>query len=143
MNCRDSIDYGCGSKKVNARCVDYEGKHSKCSEVGDCESVSVHKTLESITKQLDEICNNFDFSDVSTSCIGVEPSDKNLPKILSEIVKQLCEVKEKIPNEDCPSVFTQDISCLDIDSGCLADDCNNPPSNMVELLQLLINKACE
>jgi hypothetical protein len=141
MSCQDKIDHTCG-KKHNARCIDYEGDKPTCTTLGDCPSHSVHDVLEDVTVQLNKVCENLNFSDYDKDCLdlGVDP---NLPQILTAITETLCTLKAKVEEEEsCPSVFTQDISCLNLDLKCLTDDCGAQPTSIKEVLQLLINQAC-
>lgn len=144
-NCNDKIEYTCG-KKVNARCVDYEGKHSECTNLTECSSRSVHTTLEDIADQLTDLCNKVDTSGLSDSCLTYDESDGEqvrIVDILNKLQEEVCALKDIVEAEEaCPSIFTQDISCLGLDYNCLADPCGVQPQNLAELLQLIINQAC-
>ena len=142
MSCRDEIESGC--KKTPARCIIYEGDHSKCSGLGECDSYTMHDTLEDIGKQLDNLCDLLDVEDINTECIDIPVNQKTTRGIIAKLVEVVCELKENLPQQgDCPIVFEQDISCLELDYKCLADPCGEKPTNLKDLLQIIINKNCE
>jgi hypothetical protein len=138
-NCREKISYTCG-KKVNARCVDYEGELSSCTELGDCPKHSVHDVLSDINRQLSDICEKLNIEDYDSGCLELE--ENSLVNILQELTNQVCELKEALAPVDCPPVFSADISCLGLDYQCLADPCGEQPQNLTQLLQLIINQVC-
>lgn len=141
-NCDKEIRYTCG-KKVNARCVDYEGDHSECSELNCCDKPTVHDTLEDISNQLTTICQSIDVSALGEDCLNYEGTPVTVKDVLLKLEQEVCDLKDRIQEEEnCPTVFQQDISCLNLNYECLSDPCGDPPSNLTELLQSMITQIC-
>lgn len=140
-NCKDKISYTCG-KRVNARCVDYEGDLSECTELDkDCGIHTVHEVLEDVAKRLTDICDDLDMTNVEMDCLELEATEPKLPEVLSAVIAKLCETQEG----DCNLIFNTPIECANFDYGCLVDECgvDIAPSNLKELLQTMINHSCE
>ena len=139
MSCKDKILYTCGTR-LNARCVDYEGIISECSELGTCDKYRLHDVIEDTQSILTRHCNFLDVSDVDPECadLSAEPS---LSGYLNDLYAKVCSMGAQIPNTLCD----MDITCLNLDYKCLLDDpCNEgKPSNPSELFQLLIDQICE
>jgi len=146
-NCKDKIEYSCG-KKVNARCVDYEGNLSECTDLGDCPSQNLHNVLEDMNRQLTEHCNNLNLDNSDVDCLytpGVRPTDLTLPELLTSMSTMICQIRDSLPSDgDCNSVYTDPIDCANLDYKCLLDECGDSaaPQNLTELLQLMINQIC-
>ena len=140
-NCKDRIKYTC-SKRINSRCVDYEGEISECSELdSECRIHTVHEVLEDTSRQLTKVCSELDLSEVDKGCLQFETEDPKLPEVIGGIINKLCEVKE----ENCDIYLNTPIGCLELDYRCLVDECGAEanPQNLKDLLQLMINQICE
>lgn len=143
MSCDDT----CGGKKINARCVDYEGLLPADTSIANCSKPSVHDVLEDSKTILDNLKAALDTSSLGDSCVSYEGTE--VRDILLGLETKLCEIEEFVglPNPDCaecnpcPSIFTQDISCMGLDYGALSDACGNPITNLTELFQALLDAS--
>ena len=143
-NCKDKISYTCG-KRTNARCVDYEGKLSECTELdAGCRIHTVHEVLEDVGEQLTSHCNDLDMTKVEKDCLELDSAEPKLPEVLTAVISKLCAIGEQVEGE-CHPVFTAPIACVGLDYGCLVDECGveAAPTNLKELLQIMINQICQ
>ncbi len=145
----NKIDNTCG-KKINARCVDYEGEINDCSSLEDKDCLSIHETTEDIYKQIEDLKECLDLSSLGKNCLeyGEECEDLKINKVLLKLEEKVCELCEAIPTPQsdpnyCNPIFEQDLSCLELDYKCLTDPCNNEIKTLKQLLQALIDKNCE
>lgn len=139
-NCKDKIKYTC-AKRANARCVDYEGEISECTGLdSECSIHTVHEVLEDNNKQLTKICSELDLSGVDRRCLEFEVEEPKLPDFIGTIIAKVCEEKEV----ECSVFLDTPIDCMELDYKCLVDECGveAAPSNIKELLQLLIDRIC-
>ena len=145
-NCKDKINSTCG-KITNARCVDYEGKLSSCTELNaECRSHNVHEVLEDVSEQLTLACEALDMTKVIHECLQEEYGEgelPTLPEILTMLSKKVCELMGENGGE-CHSAFSAPISCMGLNYSCLVDECGveAAPKDLKELLQMLIDLGC-
>jgi hypothetical protein len=139
MSCKDKISTTCG-KRINSRCIDYEGNLSGCTELAGCPKHTVHEVLEDMSERITTFCETLDLSETNTGCVTVEV--KTLKNLFESLYSEVCEIKDKLPDEECPSIFTQDVTCLGLDYKCLTDACGEQPKSIKDVLQLLIDNAC-
>lgn len=148
MGCNDKLSNTCG-KKHNARCVDYEGILHDNTELDSCNCHSVHDVLEDIGLSLNDINEQIDLSNLGSDCITYNKDSKGriiVNEALGKIEEELCKLKNTVEDTDstgCPSIFSEDISCLNLDFGCLTTPCGDSITNLKDLLQALINNTCE
>lgn len=143
-NCKDKIVSTCG-KRSNAKCVDYEGTFHNDSDLETCDYPNVEDVIEDINVTLNEITAAIDTSGLGDSCIDYTEVDGKITikEALLRLEEKICSLSEAVGTGGCPPVFTEDISCLNLDFGCLVDPCGNQITNLKDLLQALINKSCE
>lgn len=153
MGCKNKIEDRCLSK-TNARCVDYEGTlHADTNlDIEDCHSVE--EVIEDINEELDEINGEIDLDGIDESCIDFQEAEPGNIKTKEAILAVVLKLKEVMAHvgmscDDCPDcsptcnpIFTEDISCLGLDYKCLADACGEQPTNLGELLQVIIDQVC-
>lgn len=148
MGCGDKLSNSCG-KRHNARCVDYEGQLHEHTELDDCNCHSVHDVLEDMGNALNDINEQIDLSALGDSCIEYEKDDKGritVKEALKKLEECVCDLKDMVEDtdeDDCPNIFSQDISCLGLDFGCLTDPCGEQITNLKDLLQALITQSCD
>jgi len=145
--CKDKISRTCG-KKINAKCVDYEGTLHDNTELEDCDCHSVEDVIEDINVAINAINESIDLSELGDSCITYDKEDGKI--LVKEALKKLeecvCDLKDRLDDTDstgCPAIFSEDISCLGLDFMCLSDPCGAPIQNLGQLLQALITQTCE
>jgi hypothetical protein len=142
--CKDTLSYTCG-KKVNARCVDYEGDLSDCTELNeDCKVHTLHDTLEDMNEQLTNLCEKVDITGLSGECVdfGLVVTIKGA---LQTLTNKLCELEGRLPEEGaCDPTFSADIACAELNYNCLVDACgvDAAPQDLKELLQIMIDQIC-
>jgi hypothetical protein len=145
--CKDKLSSTCG-KKHPSKCVIYEGDLHANTELESCDCHSVEDVIEDINSEIDDINNAIDVSSISADCMtfDVDPDQGKvlINEVVVETVAKVCELATKVEaEEDCPSIFTTDFTCLGLDMGCLTDSCGEPITNLKDLLQALINKVCQ
>ena len=151
MSCNNKISDRC-VKKTTALCTTYEGFLSEGSDLTESPCLNVQEVIEDINVQIDEITADINVSGlIHDQCItypvlGGKVNVRSAVYTLNTRVKELmtfvgmqCDGSSL---SDCPSVFTQDISCLGLDFCTLTDACGEQPTTLKEVLQLLINAAC-
>lgn len=143
-NCEQDIRYTCG-KRINARCIDYEGEYSTCSSLNCCNKPSMHTVIEDMNSQLSDICDSLDTSELGGDCLSYPSSPILVKDVLLTMEEEICSIKNTLSQDaDCNPVFDQDIACLELDYKCLYDPCGvNRPASLKELLQSMIDKICE
>lgn len=138
----DKIEDTCG-KKINANCVDYEGEVNSQSPLIQTGCLSISSTTEDIYNQLEEIQESIDLTVLGTDCITYEQAGLKLKisEALFGLEKKICELS--IVEEGCHPIFDTDITCLDLNLGCLSvDPCGDQITTFKQLLQALIAQAC-
>ena len=135
-DCSGKISTICG-KKINTRCTTYTGELSENSELDNGTCHTGHDVFEDISNQLNTLFNTLDFSDLGNQCLEYEGEDTEeyLKNILLEFEKTICELKE--------SVSKKGLDLTDLDTKCLKDACDDSPTELLEVLQLLIDSVCE
>ena len=143
-NCNNRISSTCG-KKINAKCVDYEGDFHNESNLDTCDYPNMEDVIEDINVTLNEITDALDTSGLGDSCITyTEVGGKiTIKEALLRLEEKICSLSSAVSVDGCSPVFTDDISCVDLDFKCLVDPCGEQITNMKDLLQALINKVCE
>ena len=139
----------CG-KKINARCVDYEGSINDKSSLDSEGCLNIHDTTEDLYTQVEEIQQGIDLSGLGAKCLTFTPAttgDLKVKEALLTMEDFICNIKASLPDKTsptyCPPVFTEDLSCLGLDFKCLVDPCGDPITTLKTLLQVMIDKTCE
>lgn len=150
--CKDRITDTCG-KKMNSKCVDYDGDLSAATAIEDCSDPSVEDVIEDINTSLDSINTGLDLSGLGNACITyTETGDVVLAKdAFLAMEERICELTTYIglpvagctDCTPCSPIFDEDIACLDLDLGDLVDTCGTQPTTFKELLQVILTKINE
>jgi hypothetical protein len=147
MSCNDKISDRCVNK-TNAKCVTYEGLLADNTTLTpNC--LDLETVLEDINEQINYLYDTTDVDGLSAdTCIDYPdqvPQAKVTPK--TAITTLNSKVKEVMTfvgmacdgaGADCPAIFTQDLSCLNLDFGTLVDPCGNQPTTLKDVLQLIL-----
>ena len=143
-NCNDRIASTCG-KKINAKCVDYEGDFHNESDLTTCDYPNIENVIEDINTTLNEITDALDTSSLGDSCISyTEVGGKiTIKEALLRLEEKVCELSDAVVVNGCSPIFTDDISCVGLDFKCLVDPCGEQITSLKGLLQAIIDKSCE
>lgn len=135
-DCSDNIGTIC-SKKVNMKCTKYTGNLSDKSELDNNTCHTGHAALEDIYTQLNELFSNLDFSSLGQNCLDYEGenSTEYLENILFKFEETICDLKE--------TVSKKGLDLSELDTKCLKDACDTSPTELLDVLQLLIDRSCE
>jgi len=152
MSCRDKIKDRC-LKKVNATCVDYEGALSSETNLDPLDCHTVEEVLEDMNDQLDDIYEQIDLDGIDESCIDFQEEETGKIKVKEAILALTSKLKDIMEHvgmscDNCPEcepscnpIFTEDITCLGLDFGCLVDPCGNQYTTLKDVLQGIIDVA--
>lgn len=140
----DKIEDTCG-KKINSRCVKYEGEVNEDSALDSADCLNIHETTEDIYNQLEEIQDSINLEALGDTCITYVQEDENklkVKEVLFALEKAVCDLQpEAAP--DCNPIFDADITCIGLDLECLeTDQCDNPITTFKDLLQAMITQIC-
>lgn len=152
MSCDKDTKSTCG-KKMNAKCVDYEGELHENTNIEECSKPSVEDVIEDINEQVDLLSDGLDLSELGDKCIQYvkEGEELKAKEAFLAIEEKVCEIADFVglpkPGctgcQDCSPIFDLPIACVGFDLGRLVDECGEQPATLGELLQLLINKVNE
>jgi hypothetical protein len=143
--CSDKVSRTCG-KKVNAKCVDYEGELHNNTELEECDCHNLEDVIEDLNTGLNTIFDAIDLSELGNDCLTYElENGKVLVKnALKKFEEEICKLKEATATDvDCNPIYTEDFTCVGLDLECLSDPCNNPITNLGDLLQAMITQICQ
>lgn len=150
MNCKDKISSTCG-KKVNAKCVDYEGEYHSNTNIEPCDKPSVEDVIEDINSHIDTLSDSMDLSSLGKDCIEYTKEGEELKakEAFLALEAKICEIADFVglPKPGCEScdncspIFDLDINCAGLNLGALVDECGEQPKTLKELLQLIIDQV--
>ena len=150
MSCKGKNLINTCGKKVNAKCVDYEGELHKNTKIGACDNPSVEDVIEDINDQIDLLSDSLDLSELGNQCITYTKEGEDLlaKEAFKALEDKICEIAEYVglPEsactgcETCSPIFNEEIACMGLDLGQLVDACGEQPATVKDLLQLLINE---
>jgi hypothetical protein len=150
VSCNDKISDRCG-KKINAVCVTYEGTLVDDSALTAPGCFNLEVVIEDINEQINTLKDETDLAGLTNTCITypltgghitVEDAIITLDAKLEAIMTYVGMACADCPScENCSPIFTQDISCVGLDYGLLVDACGLQPTNLKEVLQLLLDQV--
>ena len=136
MSCKNyTLKDTCGSIYY-ATCSYYQEDLPEWSGI-DSNCVTVEDTIKELYDVV-SVLKDDTFFGIDRGCIkdllpDLNPSQKDINNIIQE---ELCNLKAELENKGITF-------CSDLDLKNLVDDCNEPPTTLCELLQIIINKITE
>ena len=134
------IKYGCDTSY--ATCIITEITPNPQSSLLDVECISQQDFNEDVYEQLENIQTQSDLSELIEQCldyvlVGGKLFVKNALLKQSE---EICALKAEIETLKTTAICDLLISGCNLTLGDLADTCDNPPTTLKDLLQILINQ---
>ena len=134
------IKYGCDTSY--ATCIITEITPNPQSSLLDVECMSQQDFNEDVYEQLENIQTQSDLSELIEQCldyvlVGGKLFVKNALLKQSE---EICALKAEIETLKTTAICDLLISGCNLTLGDLADTCDNPPTTLKDLLQILINQ---
>ena len=134
------IKYGCDTSY--ATCIIVESTPNPQSSLLDVECISQQDFNEDVYEQLEAIQTNSDLTELIEQCldyvlVGGKLFVKNALLKQSE---EICALKAEIETLKTTAICDLLISGCNLTLGDLADTCDNPPTTLKDLLQILINQ---
>lgn len=142
--CSDKVSRTCG-KKHSAKCVDYEGDLHANTELETCDCHNLEDVIEDLNTAVDSLFDAIDMSDLGNDCLTYELTDGKvlIKTVIKKLEEEICKLKEATSiDADCNPIYDEDISCVGLNMDCLSDACNNPITNLKDLLQAMITQIC-
>lgn len=141
MCCEGKKSNRCGNVQF-AACSRYESELPEVSKLDPDGCYSVEEVISDLYGIAQENSDNTDLSDLLTNGISYTLVDgkvsvKNALKKHAELLLAYKDKLDKIEN-GTHEIFK--ISGWGLDFGGLADECNNPPMYLKDLLQIIINE---
>ena len=153
MSCGNKLKYTCGESKSNARCVFYDLKVPEYSKLTEESCRTVEETTDDLYKLISWVRESVDLGDnFNPNCLDVtkikDSYDKGVTRylikdIIVALVNKVCSLEKSLSltggdsNSESKLISQLDLSCLGLDR------CDNKPTNLVQLLQLMINTFCK
>lgn len=142
MACNDNASNVC-INSILSNCVDYKGKLGNNTTITkECvNQTDVNEDLYTIT---DSVIENQDTSQLGNLCITYPVTDgKILLKSVFETNEQeICDLKNRVQALEDADFGNLDITGFNLDFACLVDPCEDPITNLKQLLQIMINQIC-
>jgi hypothetical protein len=143
-SCSDKVSRTCG-KKHPAKCIDYEGDLHSNTQLEECDCHNLEDVIEDLNNTVDYIFDAIDMSELGNDCLTYDLTDGKLliKTVIKKLEEEICKLKEATAIEaDCNPIYTEDFTCLGLDLDCLSDACNNPITNLGDLLQAMVTQIC-
>jgi len=134
------IKYGCDT--TYATCVVTEVLPNPQSSLLEEECISQQDFNEDVYEQLDNIQTQSDLSELGELCLTYTTVEGKLfvKNALLKLEEEICTLKEEVETLKTTAVCDLLITDCNFILGGLADACDNPPTTLKELLQILINQ---
>lgn len=134
------INYGCDL--TYATCSVTEITPNPQSSLLEKECISQQDFNEDVYEQLDNIQTQADLSELGELCLTYTTVEGKLfvKNALLKLEEEICSLKEEVETLKTTAVCNLLITDCNFILGDLADTCDNPPTTLKELLQILINQ---
>jgi hypothetical protein len=139
----NKISNTCG-EKLYAACTYYEGALPVFTTLAEAECYTLEEIIADIYLIETSIKEEIDLTELTTNGITYELVDskilvKKALKAHADLILELQSVVEGLTNGD-DEIFS--ITDWGLDFECIADSCANPPTELKDLLQLMITEIC-
>lgn len=144
---------GCGCGTINntcgealyAACMYYEGALPLFTTLVEKECYSVEEIIADIYQIESIILEEINLEELQTNSIDYELLEGKIvvKKALKAHAEMLLSLQELVDNLTQGEASLFDISDWGLDFGCIADTCDNPPTKLKNLIQLLITEICD
>ena len=148
MSCNDKISDRC-VKKTNALCTNYEGTLSTQSQITASPCLNVEEVIEDINVQIEKIASEIDVHLLGNDTCLTYPKTDGVVTVQTSLLYLNTRIKELMTfvgmecdgssSSDCPKVFKDNIACVGLNYGTLTSACGTQPTNLKEVLQLILN----
>lgn len=140
-NCNNKTKYTCGDS-IYATCVNVESAPNSQSSLVSEQCISQEDFNEDIYGQLEDIWTENDLEALGELCLSyTEISGKKVVKnVLLKFEEKICELQERILELETTAICSTSIQDCNFTLGDLVDGCNEPPTTLKDLLQILINQ---
>lgn len=138
MSCK-GIKATCTGTKTWAVCTQYESSVNSDSSLDDSTCLSIEETTQDIYDQLEGMSTE----GLGELCLTYTLSEGKLlvKNVLKKFEEKICELEEQIENLQNTALCDMPIgTCVDV--SCLSDACNNPITTFGQLMQALVDNAC-
>ena len=134
------IKYGCDTSY--ATCIIVESTPNPQSSLLDVECISQQDFNEDVYEQLENIQTQSDLSELGNLCLLYTTVEGKIfvKNALLKMESEICLLKEEVETLKTTAICDLLISGCNLTLGDLADTCDNPPTTLKDLLQILINQ---
>ncbi len=141
-SCNSKIKHTCTGNLQYATCVQYELELPEFSELGEC--VSIEETTEELYTLVGGIKDEIDLSDLGEQCLEytLEEGKIIVKNVLLKYEEELCSLRERVLELETRPLCEMPLGDC-IDTLCLVDPCDNPITTWGQLIQILVNNACD
>ena len=141
---------GCGCTKISntcgeklyAACVFYENDIPEYSSLTADGCYTLEEVVEDLYLNLSEVKEEIDLEELLTNGIAYELVDVKV--VVKKALKKHAEMLITLNAQMAVLIEGEaiDISEWDLDFECIADSCDNPPTQLKDLIQLMITQIC-
>lgn len=139
----NSITNTCEGKQY-AVCTFFEGSIPNFTKLVSSECYNLEEIIADLYSIEGDIKDNINLEDLLNNSIPYELTGGEIlvKKAIKKHADLLIEMQETLESLTAGNNEIFNISGWNLDFGCLADSCDNPPVYLKDLLQLMINKTC-
>lgn len=144
---------GCGCNSINntcgehhyAACTFYEGALPLFTTLLEKNCYTVEEIIADIYQIETSIKDEIDLSELESNGISYTLVDGKIvtKNALSKHAELILELQTQLTDLLNGTDTSFDITGWDLDFECIADNCDNPPTILKDLIQLMITKICE
>ena len=126
--------YSCG-EKISSICTMYEGELPNWSELNNELCVTIEETTEELYKQVSEIKENLDTSNLGEACLQY-PNNENIKQKDVNLVfeKTLCDLLGIVKDS------SNSILACDLNYEGLVEECDDIPKNFCQFAQFILDE---